>query len=201
SAGAGAYELATRFTARALPSCGAPQKLDPNTGFIQRLGASPCRGPNGQPVDYYEFTLPADGTIAGVLTSSDLDGYLALTDAAGTFLRSDDDSLGYGDPLFAQFLPAGTYRLAARATQNSFGGLYRVDVKFLAGSRPPGCNSAATLSAGAPVKASITFAGCQYSDDTFADIYQFKLTDATAIDLQLTSADFDAFLVLIDAKG
>ena len=51
--------------------------------YIQRLGSRSCTGANGQPVDYYTFTLPADALVLAVMTSSEVDGYLTLYDAAG----------------------------------------------------------------------------------------------------------------------
>jgi hypothetical protein len=199
--GAGSYQLTTQFTAKDLPPCGFVQSMDPNTGYIANLGPGSCRGSNGQPIDYYGFTTQSDGVVALVMTSNDLDSFLTLTDASGNAMRSDDNSYGGSDSLIVQFLPAGTYRLAARAASSTVGGLYRVDVLASAGPRPPFCTSRATLAVGSGVSGNIGYTGCQYTDATFADIYQIQLSSDTAIDLQLDSGDFDAYLVLLDAKG
>jgi hypothetical protein len=201
AAGSGAYNLAANFTAHDLEPCGPPQPVPPNTGYIQLLGAGPCRDAGGQPVDYYEFTLPADGTVAAVMTATLVDGFLTLTDPAGTFLRGDDNSYGSGDPLVVQFLPAGAYRLAASGAQSGSAGLYRVDVIFQPGSRPPGCSPAAALAPGSVANGTISIAGCQYPDGTFADLYSFTVTGNSGIDIELDSTSFDAYLVLLDAKG
>ena len=47
----------------------------------------------------------------------------------------------------------------------------------------------------------ITYTGCQYIDNTFADLYQMNLTADATIDLRLNSSEFDAYLVLLDSKG
>jgi hypothetical protein len=152
-------------------------------------------------VDYYAFTLPSDSVVAAIMTSSDIDGYLTLTDSAGNYLRSDHDSYGPNDPMIVQFLPAGAYRLAARAASSTVGGLYEVDLRTAAGPRPPFCASRGTLALGGSATGNLSFAGCQYTDGTFADIYQINLASDTQIALALNSNDFDAYLYLLDAKG
>jgi hypothetical protein len=199
--GAGGYQMASQFAAHDIPACSAVQALDINGGYVQRLGAPGCTGANGQPVDYYQFTLPSDGVVAAFMTSSDVDGFLTLLDSTGNTLRTDDNSYAYADPMIVQYLPAGTYRLAARAAGSSVGGYYEVDVRTALGPRPPFCGVKGTLAVGGSTSGTIGYTGCQYADATFADIYQVQLTASTAIDLKLTSGDFDAYLVVLDAQG
>jgi hypothetical protein len=200
-AGNGHYQLSSQFARHDIPDCTYVQPLDINGGYIQRLGPGSCRGANGQPVDYYQFTLPADGVVAAVMTSSQVDGYLTLLDSSGKPLRSDDNSYTGTDPLIVQYLPAGTYKLAARDAGSTAGGLYEVDVRTSIGPRPPFCAPKSTVPLGSTVNGTIDFAGCQYVDATFADVYQINLTSDTTIDLRLNSSDFDAYLVILDAKG
>ena len=201
NADSGNYHLATRFTAHDVPACAFVQSLDLNGGFIQRLGSRSCTGANGQPVDYYTFTLAVDSLVLAVMTSGELDGYLTLYDAGGNTVRSDDNTYGSNDPLIVQYLPAGTYKVAARAASATVGGLYEVDLRTVSGARPPLCTPKATVTPGATVTGTITYTGCQYIDNSFADLYQMNLTADTAIDLRLNSSEFDAYLVLLDSKG
>jgi hypothetical protein len=152
-------------------------------------------------VDYYQFTLPSAGVVAAFMTSSDVAGYLTLTDSAGNALRTDTNSYSFGDPMIVQYLPAGTYRLAAQADGFSVGGYYEVDVRTALGPRPPFCGMQGTLAVGSGATGTIGYTSCQYLDGTFADIYQVQLTSSTTIDLRLNSIDFDAYLVLLDAQG
>jgi hypothetical protein len=200
SQGNGTYLLTSQFAAHDIPACAYVQSLDVNGGYVQRLGTGSCRDSNGQPVDYYQFVLPSDGVVAAVMTSSEVDGYLTLLDASGTVLRTDDNSYGSGDPLIVQYLPAGTYKLATRDASSTVGGLYEVDVRTLLGPRPPFCAPKSTVALGSTVSGAVSFSGCQYVD-TFADIYQISLTSDTSIDIRLNSSDFDAYLVLLDARG
>jgi hypothetical protein len=199
--GSGFYQMTSTFTAHEIPGCTAVQPLDINGGYVQKLGPGSCRGANGGFVDYYEFTLPSDAAVAMILTSSELDGYLTLTDSAGKVLRSDDNSYGYGDPLIIQYLSAGTYRLAARAASGTPGGLYEVDVRSAMGARPPFCGVKATIPLGGSVSGTIDFAGCQYPDAAFADIYKIEVTGSATLDVRVESSAFDAQTLLLDAKG
>jgi hypothetical protein len=105
------------------------------------------------------------------------------------------------DPLIVQYLAAGTYRVEARAASSTVGGYYQVDLRTISGERPPFCASRGTLELGASASGTINFSRCQYPDATFADIYEFRLAGETTIDLRLNSDEFDAYLILLDAKG
>ena len=200
--GSGAYRLDSKFNAHDVPVCAFSQAIDLNGGYIQRLNSSGCKGANGQPVDYYNFTLSADSLVLAVVTSSEVDGYLALTDSAGTVLRTDDNSYGGIDPLIVQYLPAGSYKLAVRDASAATGGLYEVDLRTVQGPRPAFCAAKNSLTlGGGPVSGTITYTGCQYDQQTFADLYQLVLSADTTVDLRLNSPDFDAYLILLDAKG
>ena len=82
------------------------------------------------------------------MTSSEVDGYLTLYDAAGNVVRSDDNSYGGNDSLIIQYLPAGSYKLAARDASGTAGGLYEVDLRTVAGPRPPLCTPRGYAQAG-----------------------------------------------------
>jgi len=201
SSGAGNYQVIPAFTPNGVPACTFAQPLNINGGYIQNLGSFGCIGSNGEPVDYYTFTLPSDSVVAAIMTSNDIDGYLTLSDSAGNYLRSDNDSYAANDPMIVEFLPAGTYTLAARAASSTVGGLYEVDLRTAAGPRPPFCNPMGTLAVGGTATGNLSFTSCQYTDGTFADIYQITLASDTEIALALDSNDFDAYLYLLDAKG
>jgi hypothetical protein len=199
--GNGHYQLTSTFTAHDISACTYIQSLDINGGYIQKLGPGSCRGANGQPVDYYQFTLPSDGVVAALMTSSEVDGFLTLFDSSGNVLRYDDNSYTANDPLIVQFLPAGTYKLAARDASSTVGGLYEVDLRTSLGPRPPFCAPKSTVAVGSTVTGTISFAGCQYNNSNFADVYQINLTSDTTLDVHLNSSDFDAYLEIMDAKG
>jgi len=197
----GGYAFRWQATPREPPPCAAAQKMELNGAFVGVFGAGSCKGANGQPIDYYQFTTPAEGTVAAVMTSTAIDGFLTVQTAEGTPLRWDDNSYGGFDPLVVQFLPGQTYRVAVQATDAISTGFYRLDVLYAAGGRPAGCGPLGALAAGDSVQGTISFTACQYPDDTFADIYQLDLAELTALDLRLNAADFDAYLLVLDGKG
>jgi len=197
----GTYSLNAQFTPKVIPACTTVHDLAVNTGFVGTLGQGACNGPAGEPVDYYRFTIAADGIAALVMTSGDLDSYLKLTDASGKVLREDNNSYSQSDALIVQYLKAGTYKLEARSRSNPKAGRYRVDLLWTAGTKPSFC-AAAPVRIGVPVSTSLTYTGCQYYDNTFANIYQLTVTDSSKpVDISADSTGFDAFLVLTDAKG
>ncbi|MGP8245257.1 MAG: hypothetical protein ACLQVN_12155 [Bryobacteraceae bacterium] len=203
-AGAGGYQLTTTFTAQsgtAVAACAQFVGLFPNSFYITDLGSGGCTASDGQPADFYQFTLSSSGVVAAVMTSDQIQGHLVLADSSANYLRSDDDSYGADDPLIVQFLQAGTYQLAATADSGGAGGLYQVSLLAAYGSRPAFCTPLASLTPGASVSGTLAISSCQYVDGTFADIYSLTLASATPVDLLLASTDFDAYLVVLDAQG
>jgi hypothetical protein len=152
-------------------------------------------------LDLYQFTLPSAGVVLAVMTSSQVDGHLTLTDQSGNFLRSDEDSYAPNDPLIIQYLPAGIYQLHARAVSSTAGGLYEVDVRTTAGPRPPFCVPQGGLTLGATINGTLNYTSCQYTDSTFADVYSLTLNAAATVNLELDSSAFSAYLILLDANG
>lgn len=203
-AGAGGYQLTTTFTAQSgttVAACTQFASLFPNSFYITDLGSGGCSGSNGQPADFYQFTLASGGLIAAVMTSDEIQGHLLLTDSSGNYLRSDDSSYAANDPLIVQFLQAGTYQLAASADFNGSGGLYQVSLLAVSGARPAFCTPLASLTPAGSFSGTLAITSCQYIDGTFADIYSLTLAFTTPVDLLLTSTDFDAYLVVLDGQG
>src|SRR5262249_55481308 len=81
----------------------------------------------------------------------------------------------------------------------SVGGYYEVDLRTALGARPPLCNVKDKLTG--TISATLSFTSCQYPDATFADVYELDMPSDGTVDLNLKSSDFDAYLVLLDAKG
>jgi hypothetical protein len=196
----GNYTLNYKFTPHDLAACPAPQPLDLNSGFIAILGSGACRGEDGQPVDWYQFTAPSAGTAAIYMTSTAVDSYLSLTDGQGTALRRDDNSFGGTDSMIVQWLPGQAYTFSASASGGSQSGRYRVDVEFAPGDRPAGCLPLGDLPAGT-TQGTLGFTSCQYRDDTFADVYRVQVGDSGSLDIEMDSDSLDAFLELLDDQG
>jgi len=199
--GNGAYQLTSNFTEQAPTPCTYIQPLDSNGGYIADLGEGSCQGPNGQPLDLYQFTLDQAGVVLAVMTSNQVNGRLTLTDQYGNFLRSDENSYAPGDPAIIQYLAAGTYQLQAAAVSATTGGYYEVDVRNTPGPRPPFCAPQSGLTAGATINGVLNYTSCQYPGSTFADVYTVNLNAAATATLELDSGAFSGYLVLLDTNG
>lgn len=200
SADPGSYNIAYNFTSRAVPDCPGPQNLALNSGFVGQLGSSTCAGSDGQPVDWYQFTTGSDGDVALFMTSTVVDAYLTLTDGNGNVLRRDDNSYGGADAMIVQWLPAGTYTFSASASGGSQTGRYQVNILFADGPRPPGCLPLGDLQPGT-TQGSIYITSCQYSDDTFGDIYRIQVLESGNLNIEMDSDSVDSFLILLDPSG
>ena len=178
------------------------QPLDINGGYVQKLGPGSCRGANGGPVDYYEFTLPSDAVVAMILTSSELDGYLTLTDSAGNLLRSDDNSYGYGDPLIdpipeRRHIPARR----ARGVRDAAAGYTRWTCgRSWARARRSAAQRRRSRSAAAFRERSISPAASTPTRHSPTST-KSRSPDSATVDVRLDSSAFDAYLLLLDAKG
>jgi hypothetical protein len=197
----GGYTFTWQVTPHEPAACAQAQRIELNGAFVGVFGGSSCRGANGQPIDYYQFTTPAEGTVAVAMTSPVIDGLVRLQTADGTPLRWDDNSYGGFDPFLVQFLPGQTYRLAVQATDAIATGYYRLDVLYAAGPRPAGCGPLQAIGSGDSVQGTLTFTACQYADDTFADIYRLEVAEDTGLDLRLNATEFDPHLIVLDGKG
>jgi hypothetical protein len=196
----GNYTINYKFTPHALAACPSPQPLDLNSGFIAILVSGACRGADGQPVDWYQFTTPSDGTAALFMTSTSVDAYLTLIDSQGTVLRRDDNSYGGTDSLIVQWLPGQTYTFGATASGGSQTGRYRIDVLYSPSDRPAGCLPLGDLATGT-TQGSLAFTSCQYNDDTFADLYRVQVTSPGNLSIEMDSDSLDAYLYLLDYQG
>ena len=79
-------------------------------------------------VDVYEITLTTPGTVQIDMASTELDSYLGLFEAAGTFLAEDDNSGGGRNAQIVKQLNAGRYRVWANTTAGATSGAYALTV-------------------------------------------------------------------------
>jgi len=196
----GAYTIQYKFTPGSPAACPGARILAVNSALVANLGEGTCRGPDGQPLDPYQFTLPSQGVVALFMTSSDVDSYLSLSDSLGSILRRDDDSYGAPDAMILQWLTGGTYRVNASASGGAQSGRYRFDLLFAGGDRPSGCLPKGDLSPGT-LQGALFVTSCHYRDDTFADIYRLTVAEAMDLDITMSADGFDPYMELLDGRG
>ncbi len=132
------------------------------------------------------------------LTSKDFDAYLRLEDAAGKVLAEDDDG-GGGKNARLFFIPpkTGDYTVIATAYKPQTG-KYRLTVQK-AHLQP----AALPLEGdGATVKGTLSLKSPRspFSPHTSCQLYRVELKAGTTYQIDLASADFDAYLSLADAR-
>lgn len=196
----GGYGVAYRFTPHDLAACATVPQLD--AGYNGVLSTSSCRAANGQAADIYQFTTPSDGTVALTMSSQYMDSFLELSDAQGNVLRRDDNTLGQGDALITQFLPAGTYRVTARDAESAVLPSYYQLLRYYGpGDRPAGCAPLRSVASGDSLTGRLDLTACDYRDGTFADFYQIDVADPAQFQITVDSSDFDAYVLVLDGKG
>ena len=196
--GSGSYQLTTAFAAHDIPACSDVQPLDINGGYIQMLGPAGCRDADGQPMNCtFHAALGRSG--AGGHDVERRRRPAAPHGRRGNVLRTDENSYSPNDPMIVEFLPAGTYQLAARAP----GARWADITKSICGPRR---DRARLLRVQRE-------AGARRHDQRDAELYGLPvhrrdlrrplrndLASGATIDVGLNSSDFDAYLVLLDAR-
>ena len=203
----GSYSLSYAVVPGTIPPCPAAKTIpigtNPSNGFNGTLNwTTGCPGSNGSLSDNYTFTTNTSGTVAAVMLSSDVDSLLFLTDSKGNALRSDNDSYSEGNAIIVDYLAAGSYKLQAMGAGFESSGSYQVDVLFTAAASSPKSCFPKTATAGKTAAGTLSYTSCQYTDDTFADIYKIMVTNSKSpIDISAISPTFDNYLILLDTKG
>jgi hypothetical protein len=199
----GGYALSYTFTPKTLSPCPNPMQMAYNE-YIQnvQLGPASCEGPDGRRADFYTFTLqaPMTGTEAVIMTSGSVLPDVTLYQQDGTPLRSDRNSYASNNALIVQYLAAGNYQVRARSADPTVQGPYNLYLLFAQGL-PQLCAPRALPPSGS-VSGQTAFTSCVWYDKTFSDVYQLSVSGSTQLlSIGAQSTDFDAFLVLMDAKG
>jgi hypothetical protein len=202
----GGYTINYAVTPLTIPACSS-QTIPMASGSNNTVNGSlswktSCPATNGSLSNHYTVTVPASSTVAAIMVSADVNSVLFLVDSKGNPLRTDSGSYGAGNAIIIDYLAAGTYTLETLGAGFQNTGSYQLSALFTAATSSPKTCAAKSAAVGKQFTGSLSYTSCQYPDDTFADIYQVSVTDAThPIDIAAVSAAFDDYLVLLDSKG
>lgn len=147
--------------------------------------------PEGGFQDRYELSVPADSFIEVVVSSDDFDPFIAVEMPDGTTF-SVDDYRGLDAGFTRDSGPGGTLAVRVSSLFPDERGSYRI--RALRHPSPP------LLAIGETVGGTIAPLDVQ-SFARPADRYTVRGTPGDRIVVDLTSADFDAFLELADGRG
>ncbi len=154
------------------------------------------------PVDVYRLTLPQAGVVTVDLASPDFDAYLFVLDSRGRLVGANDNSGGGTNSRVVASLAAETYYIWA----NSYGdeGRYALKTSF---EQPRSCNPQ-DLAPGTAVQGTISETSCRVldfvrpnNDRTAAAAYRLTLAERRLVTVDLTSLEFDTYLLLFDGSG
>lgn len=152
--------------------------------------------------DVWRFRGQAGHVYRVTLRSGDFDAYLAVgssAEGACSDCQSDDDGAGGTDSQVEFRAPAdGSYEIRANSLAAGETGRYTVELQDQGegGSAPAADAVAMPIQAGRAVQGELTRDDAQADDDSFYDLYVFQGRAGETVTITLTSADFDAFLVL-----
>lgn len=155
---------------------------------------------NARPIDVYKFSLPSL-TLADILLDSTVfNSFLYLLDAKTLkVLQSDDDSQQSLDAEFFMSIPQGDYLLLA--TTVTAGGNY----SLISRSAQPRTCAEGSISLPGSVQASLTNNDCELleyvpfaGDQSSIRAYTMDVPRKALVQVDLTSSQFDAYLVLLD---
>lgn len=197
----GRYDIALAL-ATAPAGAGQVARITPGQSVSGRLEAGDrTRGEGGAYEDWFEFEGRAGQQVTMEMRSPDFDTYLELHDAAGAVLAQDDDGLDGTDSFIMTSLPAnGRYRIVARSFGESAAtGLYDLALAVAAPAAPAG--RLGELRVGQTVGGRLEYGDSVLGDSTYADIYLYRAESDGNIAVELSSSDFDAYLILRDADG
>ncbi len=200
--GGGRYTLQLTPLDGPPPAPGATGQIAMGERVVGRLEAGDRVRAGGGYQDFWEFDARGDEDVVVELRSSAFDAYLELYGPDGTILAQDDDGLGDGTNslITARLSRPGRYRLVARSYADSgSAGLY--ELALLPAGPIAGPGAVSEIRAGATAVGRLEPGDSTVGDSTYADVFLFRPRTSGAVIIDLTSADFDAYLILQDATG
>ncbi len=163
-------------------------------------------GTDSTPADQYRLTLTQRDSVTIDLRSPAFDPYLILLDGNYRELARDDDSGEGNSARITRTLEAGTYFVLAKAFVSGQGTYYlRASAAGAAG--PAGVCAAQDLQLPANISGSLSATDCQVrnilgsgTDESRADQYRVAVPQRGRLSIELRSAAFDAYLILLDSN-
>ncbi|MFP4511190.1 MAG: hypothetical protein ACLFNQ_13795 [Spirochaetaceae bacterium] len=150
---------------------------------------------DGFRADEYRMRVSADTRYEIALDSSDFDAYLVVIHPDGSSHRNDDGGSGLNSLLATTPSSSGTMRIIARSFSRTPNGNYTLSVEEAQSvSRSSRSVEPGTYSARLDVSSG------EYEGNR-ADEYQVRVSANTPYEINLTSSEFDTYLVVIHPDG
>jgi hypothetical protein len=151
--------------------------------------------------DLWEFDGRAGQDVMIEMHSADFDSYLELRDESGALIAENDDGGAGTDALIVAHLPrAGRYRVVARSYgERKATGMYDLSLTGVADVARPG--RPAEIREGQVLLGRLESGDSLVGDSTLADVVLFHAPREGEVIIDLTSSDFDAYLIVQDERG
>lgn len=185
----------TTFTATALDPCTTATPFALRTPLSGTLAAGDCRLSSGALIDFYQTSSSSAMVEEFLLTSTAIDAFLVLYDAAGRTLAFDDDGAGGDNSSIRVIAPAGQYMLGTSSFAGGQTGAYELSSRALPART--GCVEA-WIVPGATFSGSLASGDCTLSNARYRDDYLVYLRAGQQITIFQRSTNFDTYLILTD---
>lgn len=192
----GAYQLSASEVQFCSPASATTQLAagDVRSGT---LGSSDCVFMHEATADGFQLSVPTPTGLSIDLSSTAFHGLVVVTDADLNVLWWDADHEGDGHTQIRRRFPAGEYLVWISGLDPSSSGAYELSLAEVeivlcpvVGDLEPGQAASGTLSGG----------DCEV-DGGYSDPWLLSLAAETTVRLDLTSGQFDAFLIVEDEQG
>jgi hypothetical protein len=187
----GSYQL----TVTEPPPCSPGDVLELDVEVFGTLSDGDCTLPGWGTADTYTLELTEETAIEILLKSLDFAPIIVVRDAQGVEVTWGYDQ-GNGSALLQATLSAGTYEVMPTTY---LGGGARGDYQLTASEAT--CSEADTIAFGETVTGALTGSECRRSGGQYYDVWTMELADEADVQIDMTSATFDTYLVLLDDAG
>ncbi len=200
SSSGGRYTIALQLS-DAPAGAGRMETIRPGQQVTGRLEPGDRQHGGGGYEDLWEFEARANQDVMIEMHSSDFDAYLELRDPSGTLVQENDDGGAGTDALIMAHLGrAGRYRIVARSYgDRSASGIYDLSLSSVGEAARPG--RVVDLREGQLAVGRLEAGDSLVGDSTYADMFLFRAPRDGDITIDLSSGDFDSFLIVRDAEG
>lgn len=188
----GAYQLTVQQTSSA---CFTPSAIAVPAIVNGALRTSSCKLPDGSFTDLYALNVTTRTTVQLALSSNVFDAFVRVFSESGALQGENDDGANSTDSRLEITLDPGRYLVLATSFERGALGPYTLDVRSFANP----CAVSRSLGAGAAVSSALGPSDCILDGGYFAQNWGLTLTGTTQLRIDMTSADMDVYLLLMNA--
>lgn len=193
-------EFPLLLTMLVLAACAKKPDLTPGQFVDGALTASDPVSSEGPYEDRLTFDATAGQRLRIEMTSDSVDSFLRLLGPDGQVVTTNDDAMGQDAAITFRAAAQGRYTAVATSYgREKAAGPYRVSLADVPGTfADPGAT--ATIAVG-ETKDGVLEMGDATREGAFVDQFDFRPAAAGSVVIDLTSPQFDSYLVLRDSTG